>query len=111
MKPASSILWIDHCFFNFSEPHMLGFEPMTPVRKPIGSGSLSSKKDDAELLLQTRQSVRRDLGQAADRVLTQSTALDVEVNGFAEILDQVKGSEVVVPQWDSAKDARGILER
>ena len=67
------------------------------------------------LCCKTRQSVRRDLrkdlGQAADRVLTQSAALYVEVNHFAKILDRARGSEVVLPQWDSAYDVRGILER
>ena len=60
-------------------------------------------------MLQTRQSVRKDLGQAADRVLTESASLYIEVDRFAEIHDRVKRSEVLAPQRDTPYGMRQIF--
>jgi hypothetical protein len=73
----------------------LGFELIAEVPEADRLGFVILKKGEAELMLQTRQSVRKDLGQAADRVLTQSASLYVEVDSFADVLDRVKGSEVL----------------
>jgi uncharacterized glyoxalase superfamily protein PhnB len=89
----------------------LGFELMAEVPEAGRLGFVILKKGDAELMLQTRQSVGKDLGQAADRVLTQSASVYVEVDSFAEIVKRVKGTEVLVPQRDTAYGMREIFVR
>jgi uncharacterized glyoxalase superfamily protein PhnB len=89
----------------------LGFELMAEVPDADRLGFVILKKADAELMLQTRQSVRNDLGQAADRVLAQSASLYIEVDRFADILGRVKGAEVLVPQRDTAYGMREVFVR
>jgi len=89
----------------------LGFELLAEVPEGDRLWFVILKKGDAELMLQSRQSIRKDLGQAAERVLTQSASLYIEVDRFADILELVKGSEVLVPQRDTAYGMRESFVR
>lgn len=86
----------------------LGFELMAQVPEADRLGFLILKNGEAELMLQTRQSVRKDLGQAADRVLTQSASLYVEVDRFGALRPV---DDIGLPQRDTAYGMREIFVR
>ena len=74
-------------------------------------GFVMLKKGDAEIMLQTRESIKKDVGAAADTFRSVTSSLYIEVENFAGILQRVAGAEVVVPQRDAFYGMREIVVR
>jgi uncharacterized glyoxalase superfamily protein PhnB len=89
----------------------LGFEKTAEVPEGDRLGFVMLKKGDAEIMLQTRESIKNDVGAAADTFRSVTSSLYIEVENFAGILQRVAGSEVVVPQRDAFYGMREIVVR
>ncbi|HLK18333.1 MAG TPA: VOC family protein [Bryobacteraceae bacterium] len=76
----------------------LGFAKTVEVPEGDKLGFVILQKDGAEVMFQTRASVKKDAGPAADAVLAAGSNLYVEVENFGDALDRVKGADVVVPE-------------
>ena len=62
-------------------------------------------------MLQSRASIKKDAGQAADAVLAAGSNLYIEVDNFGDALERVKGAEVVVPERTTFYGMREIWVR
>jgi uncharacterized glyoxalase superfamily protein PhnB len=89
----------------------LGFEKTVEVPEGDKLGFVILQKDGAEVMLQTRDSIRKDAGAAADNVLSQNSSLYIEVDDFANALERVRGAEVVVPDRTTFYGMREICLR
>jgi uncharacterized glyoxalase superfamily protein PhnB len=89
----------------------LGFEKTVEVPEGDKLGFVILQKDGAEVMLQTRDSIRKDVGAAADTVLAQNSSLYIEVDNFADTLERVRGAEVVVPERTTFYGMREIAVR
>jgi uncharacterized glyoxalase superfamily protein PhnB len=78
--------------------NQLGFEKTVEVPEGDKLGFVILQKDGTEVMLQTRASVRKDGGTAADAVLACGSHLYIEVDDFSDTLARVKGAEVLVPE-------------
>lgn len=76
----------------------LGFAKTVEVPEGDKLGFVILQKDGAEVMFQTRASVKKDAGPAADAVLAAGSNLYIEVENFGDALDRVKGADVVVPE-------------
>jgi len=76
----------------------LGFEKTVEVPEGDKLGFVILQKDGAEVMLQSRESVKKDVGPAADAVLKAGSSLYIEVDDFNAVLERVKGMEVIVPE-------------
>jgi uncharacterized glyoxalase superfamily protein PhnB len=89
----------------------LGFEKTVEVPEGDKLGFVILQKDGAEVMLQTRTSIRKDAGPAADAVLTAGSNLYIEVDNFREALERVQGAEVLVPERTTFYGMREIWVR
>ena len=89
----------------------LGFEKTVEVPEGDKLGFVILQKEGTEVMLQTRASIQKDAGPAADAVLTSGSNLYIEVDNFAEALERVKGAEVLVPERTTFYGMREIWVR
>jgi uncharacterized glyoxalase superfamily protein PhnB len=89
----------------------LGFEKTVEVPDGDKLGFVILQKEGTEVMLQTRASIKKDAGPAADAVLTSGSNLYIEVDNFAEALERVKGAEVLVPERTTFYGMREIWVR
>jgi uncharacterized glyoxalase superfamily protein PhnB len=88
----------------------LGFEKTVEVPEGDKLGFVILQKDGAEVMFQTRSSVRKDAGAAADAIFAGSN-LYIEVDSFPDALERVKGAKVVVPERTTFYGMREIWVR
>ena len=89
----------------------LRFEKVAEVPEGDKIGFVILKKGDAEIMLQTRESMKKDVSGASQAMLSMTSCLYVEVDNFGEALDRVQGAEVLVPQRDTFYGMREIYVR
>ena len=89
----------------------LKFEKIVEVPEGDKLGFVILKQSDSEIMLQTRESIKKDAGAASNAILSMTSCLYIEVENFAEALDRVKGAEVLVPQRDTFYGMREIYVR
>jgi hypothetical protein len=89
----------------------LGFEKTVEVPEGDRLGFVILQKEGTEVMLQTRASIQKDAGPAADAVLTSGSNLYIEVDNFAEALERVKSAEVLVPERTTFYGMREIWVR
>jgi hypothetical protein len=89
----------------------LGFEKTVEVPEGDKLGFVILQKEGAEVMLQSRASVKKDAGQAADAVLAAGSNLYIEVDNFGDALERVKGAEVVVAERTTFYGMREIWVR
>jgi len=76
----------------------LGFTKTVEVPEGDKLGFVILQKEGTEVMLQSRPSIVKDAGPAADAVLAAGSALFIEVDDFADALRRVQGAEVLVPE-------------
>ena len=89
----------------------LGFEKTVEVPEGDKLGFVILQKDGAEVMLQSRASVRKDAGSAADAIFNSGSPLYIEVDSFPDALERVKEAEVVVPERTTFYGMREIWVR
>jgi len=89
----------------------LQFEKTVEVPEGSKLGFVILKKGESEIMLQTRDSIKKDAGTASPAVLSMTSSLYIEVDNFADALERVQGSEVLVPQRDAFYGMREIYVR
>jgi uncharacterized glyoxalase superfamily protein PhnB len=89
----------------------LGFEKTVEVPEGDKLGFVILQKEGAEVMLQSRASIKKDAGQAADAVLTAGSNLYIEVDNFPDALERVKGADVVIPERTTFYGMREIWVR
>jgi uncharacterized glyoxalase superfamily protein PhnB len=89
----------------------LKFEKIAEVPEGNKLGFVILKKGDSEIMLQTRESIKKDASAASHAVLSMTSCLYVEVDNFTEALDRIKGADVVVPQRDTFYGMREVYVR
>jgi uncharacterized glyoxalase superfamily protein PhnB len=89
----------------------LNFEKITEVPEGNQLGFVILKKGESEIMLQTRESIKKDASAASRTMLSMTSCLYIEVDSFADTLDRVNGSEVLVQQRDTFYGMREIFVR
>jgi hypothetical protein len=89
----------------------LGFEKTVEVPEGDKLGFVILQKEGTEVMLQSRTSVRRDAGSAAEDILASGSHLYIEVDSFPDALERVKGAEVLVPERTTFYGMREIWVR
>jgi len=89
----------------------LGFEKTVEVPEGDKLGFVILQKDGTEIMLQSRESVKKDAGPAAEAVLSQGASLYIEVDDFSDALKRVHGSDVLVPERTTFYGMREIFVR
>jgi uncharacterized glyoxalase superfamily protein PhnB len=89
----------------------LKFDKIAEVPEGDKLGFVILKKGDSEIMLQTRESIKKDARGASTAVLAMTSCLYIEVDSFSEALDRIKGAEVLVPQRDTFYGMREIYVR
>ena len=89
----------------------LSFEKVAEVPEGNKLGFVILKKGDSEIMLQTRESIKKDASAASHLMLSMTACLYIEVDSFTDALEQVKGAEVLVPQRDTFYGMREIFVR
>jgi len=89
----------------------LGFEKTVEVPEGDKLAFVILQKDGTEVMLQTRESVRKDVGDAAGALLELGASLYIEVDDFGDALKRVKGAEVLVPERVTFYGMREIFVR
>lgn len=89
----------------------LGFEKTVEVPEGDKLGFVILQKDGAEVMLQSRASVQKDVGPAADAVLKAGSSLYIEIDDFNDVLMRVNGMEVIVPDRTTFYGMREIAVR
>ena len=89
----------------------LNFEKVAEVPEDNKLGFVILKKGDSELMLQTRESIKKDAGAPSQTILSMTSCLYVEVISFAEAVERIEGAEVLVPQRDTFYGMREIYVR
>lgn len=89
----------------------LGFEKTVEVPEGDKLGFVILQKDGTEIMLQSRESVKKDAAGASDAVLELSSSLYIEVDDFGDALKRVKGAEVLVPERVTFYGMREIFVR
>ena len=89
----------------------LGFEKTVEVPEGDRLGFVILQKDGTEIMLQSRESVKKDAGGASDAVLELSSSLYIEVDDFGDTLKRVKNTEVLVPERVTFYGMREIFVR
>ena len=89
----------------------LKFEKIAEVPEGDQLGFVILKKGDSEIMLQTRESIKKDAKAASQAVLAMTSCLYIEVDNFAEAADRMQGAEVLVPQRDTFYGMREIYVR
>ena len=91
--------------------NQLGFEKIVEVPEGDKLGFVILQKPGVEVMLQSRPSIRKDAGAAAEIMLKASSHLYIEVEDFADVLKRVAGAEVVVPERTTFYGMREIWIR
>src|ERR1700675_715387 len=89
----------------------LKFEKIAEVPEGNRLGFVILKKGDSEIMLQSRESIRKDASDASRAMLSMTSCLYIEVDNFTEGLDRIQGAEVLVPQRDTFYGMREIFVR
>ena len=89
----------------------LQFEKIAEVPEGNKLGFVILKRGDSEIMLQTRESIKKDADAASTTMLSMTSCLYIEVDNFTEALERVKGAEVLVPQRDTFYGMREIFVR
>ncbi len=89
----------------------LGFEKTVEVPEGDKLGFVILQKDGGEIMLQSRASVMKDAGPAADAVMGTRSSLYIEVDDFSDALRRVQGEEVLVPDRTTFYGMREIFVR
>ena len=89
----------------------LGFEKTVEVPEGNKLGFVILKKGDSEIMLQTRESIKKDAGSPSQEILSMTSSLYIEVDDFEDALRRVRGAEVLVPQRDTFYGMREIFVR
>jgi len=89
----------------------LGFEKTVEVPEGDKLAFVILQKDGTEVMLQSRESVRKDVGDAAGALLELGASLYIEVDDFGDALKRVKGAEVLVPERVTFYGMREIFVR
>jgi len=89
----------------------LGFEKTVEVPEGDKLGFVLLTKDGTEVMLQSRESVKKDAGAAVGAVLEMGSSLYIEVDDFGDALKRVKGAEVLVPERVTFYGMREIFVR
>ena len=89
----------------------LGFEKTVEVPEGDKLGFVLLVKDGTEVMLQSRESVRKDAGEWAGELLKFGASLYIEVDDFGDALKRVKGAEVLVPERVTFYGMREIFVR
>ena len=87
------------------------FEKVAEVPEGDKLGFVILKKGDSEIMLQTRESMKKDVSAASQAMLSMTSCLYIEVDSFPEALERVRGAEVLVPQRDTFYGMREIYVR
>ena len=74
----------------------LGFEKTVEVPEGHKLGFVILQKGDAELMLQTHESLQKDMPALAV-LASRTAALYIEVEDFEDLLKRLEGVEVVMP--------------
>jgi uncharacterized glyoxalase superfamily protein PhnB len=98
---ASLKFWVDK----------LGFEKTVEVPEGDKLGFVILQKDGTEIMLQSRDSVKKDAAGASEAVLELSSSLYIEVDDFNDTLKRVKNTEVLVPERVTFYGMREIFVR
>jgi uncharacterized glyoxalase superfamily protein PhnB len=89
----------------------LKFEKIAEVPEGNKLGFVMLQKGDSEVMLQSRESIKKDAGAASQAMLSMTSGLYIEVDNFAEALESIRGAEVLVPQRDTFYGMREIYVR
>ena len=89
----------------------LGFAKTVEVPEGDKLAFVILQKDGTEVMLQSRESVRKDVGDAAGALLELGASLYIEVDDFGDALKRVKGAEVLVPERVTFYGMREIFVR
>jgi catechol 2,3-dioxygenase-like lactoylglutathione lyase family enzyme len=89
----------------------LGFEKTVEVPEGDKLGFVILQKEGTEVMLQSRTSIRKDAGSAAEDILASGSHLYIEVDSFPDALERVKGAEVLVPERTTFYGMREIWVR
>ena len=89
----------------------LQFEKIAEVPEGNKLGFVILNKGGSEIMLQSRESIKKDAGAASQAILSMTSCLYIEVDSFAEALERIQGSEVLVPQRDTFYGMREIYVR
>jgi len=89
----------------------LNFEKVAEVPEGNHLGFVILKKGDSEIMLQTRESMKKDVSAASQAMLSMTSCLYIEVDSFTDALERIKGAEVLVPQRDTFYGMREIYVR
>ena len=89
----------------------LNFEKVAEVPEGDRLGFVILKKGDSEIMLQTRESIKKDASAASQSILAMTSCLYIEVDSFTDALERIKGAEVLVPQRDTFYGMREIYVR
>jgi len=89
----------------------LGFEKTIEVPEGDKLGFVMLQKDGTEIMLQSRESVKKDVGGAAGALLELGASLYIEVDDFGDARKRVQGVEVLVPERVTFYGMREIFVR
>jgi uncharacterized glyoxalase superfamily protein PhnB len=89
----------------------LQFEKTAEVPEGDHLGFVILKQGDSEIMLQTRESMKKDVSAAGQAMLSMTSCLYIEVDSFTDALDRIQGAEVLVPQRDTFYGMREIYVR
>jgi uncharacterized glyoxalase superfamily protein PhnB len=89
----------------------LQFEKTAEVPEGDHLGFVILKQGDSEIMLQTRESMKKDVSAASQAMLSMTCCLYIEVDSFTDALDRIQGAEVLVPQRDTFYGMREIYVR
>ena len=89
----------------------LKFEKTAEAPEGDKLGFVILKKGDSEIMLQTRESIKKDVSAASPALLSMTSCLYIEVDNFSEALARIQGAEVLVPQRDTFYGMREIFVR
>jgi uncharacterized glyoxalase superfamily protein PhnB len=89
----------------------LHFEKTAEVPEGDHLGFVILKQGDSEIMLQTRESMKKDVSAASQAMLSMTSCLYIEVDSFTDALQRVQSAEVLVPQRDTFYGMREIYVR
>jgi uncharacterized glyoxalase superfamily protein PhnB len=89
----------------------LGFTKTVEVPEGDKLGFVALEKEGCEVMMQSRASVRKDAGPAADAVLELGASLYIEVDNFGDAVTRLQGAEVLVPERTTFYGMREIFVR
>jgi uncharacterized glyoxalase superfamily protein PhnB len=89
----------------------LKFAKLAEVPEGDRLGFVMLQKGDSELMLQSRESIKKDAGAASHAMLSMTSGLYIEVDNFPDALESIRGAEVLVPQRDTFYGMREIYVR